>query len=281
MKKIFSAIITLCVCSLSTYAQVKFKLTRQLDRQTYIVSMVSEETYKSLQNITGTAQVTLKVGNTSNFIIRDITPLQPETKWVNNATINNPSLAPTFSYLSFGMETMGHNQFKYDKGIEIPLFSFKNMGDLKAEVSLLNNDQDVMAQSSQVTKYNIKNHISILGHGTGNAYLGNIESRSLSPDESMKTYVQIKNIYPNPVTAADKVTLVWENELEDAESTASLDIVVFDATGIEKLRKPVSTSYGKQTQTITLQSFKSGMYLFKLQRDEQYSSHTYQLMVIE
>jgi len=279
MRKILSAFIVFCLCSVSSHAQVKYKLTRQLDRQTYIVSMVSEETYEGNQNITGTAQVTLKVGTATNFAIREVTPLQPETGWVNNATIAKHDLAPDFTYFSFGMQTMAHNQFKYKKGEEIPLFSFKNVGDIKANVTLLNNEEDVMAQSAQKTKYNIKNYISILGHGPGNAYLSNVEPVAMSAEDAMKTYVQIQNLYPNP--ASEKVTISWENQLEDTEAIKTLDIIIIDVTGVEKMRKAVSSNYGKQSQEIELASFTSGTYFFKLQRDEKYSTNTQKLMVIE
>lgn len=279
MRKIFSAFIVLCLCNVSTYAQVKFKLTRQEDRQTYIVSMVSEETYEGNQNITGTAQVTLKVEGTTNFLIREIMPLQPETNWVNNANITKPALAPEYTYLSFGMQTMAHNQFKYKKDQEILLFSFKNIGDVKAKVSLINNDQDIMALSANTTKYNLKNYISILGHGPGNAYISNIEPVPMSPENAVKTYLQIQNLYPNP--AFDKVVITWNNQLEDAEAIKSLDILIFDTSGLEKIRKSVTTSYGKQSQEIELSTLKSGAYFFKLQRDDKYGTTTQKLMVIQ
>ena len=169
MSKILLICFATCVCSISMEAQVKFKVTRQADFQTYTVSMVSEKTYEGTQNITGTAQVTLKVGATNNFNIQELTSLQSGTSWVNNATISNNALAPEFTYVSFGMQTMAHNVFKYKKGEEILLFTFKNVGDIRAEVSLLNNERDIMAQSTQKTKYNIKNYISIIGFGYGNA----------------------------------------------------------------------------------------------------------------
>lgn len=279
MRKILLVFTVFCFCTASINAQVKFKLTRQIDRQTYIVSMISEETYEGNQNITGTAQVTIKVGGTSNFSIREVTSLQSETNWINNATISKHELSPDFAYISFGMQTMAHNQFKYKKGEEILLFSFKNVGDIKADVTLLNNEQDIMALSLQKTKYNIKNYISILGHGPGNAYLNNVEPLPMSPEDAVKTYVQIQNLYPNPTS--DKVVITWENQLEDAEDIKSLDILIFDTTGFEKIRKPVTTSYGKQSQEIELTSLKSGAYFFKLQRDGKYGTNTQKLMVIQ
>jgi hypothetical protein len=279
MRKTLSIFIVFCICIVSTYAQVKFKLTRQDDRQTYIVSMVSEETYEGNQNITGTAQVTLKVEGTTNFIIRDIVSLQPETNWVNNANIINTDLAPNNAYVSFGMQTMAHNQFKYKKGEEVSLFSFKNIGDVKAKASLIDNEQDIMALSTSITKYNLKNYISILGHGPGNAYISNIEPTPMSPENAVKTFLKIKNLYPNPAT--DKVVITWNNQLDDAESIKNLDLLIFDITGSEKIRKPLNTSYGEQYQEIEISSLKPGAYFFKLQRDEKYGTNTHKLMVIQ
>ena len=279
MSKIFSIFIIACIFSVSINAQVKFKLIRQDDHQTYTVSMIPEKTYEGNQNITGTAQVTLKIGATNDFIIRKITSLQPETAWVNNATISKPALAPEFTYVSFGMQSMAHNAFKYKKGSEILLFSFKNVGDIKAQVSLLNNDLDIMAQSVQKTKYNIKNYISVIGHGLGNAYIGNIEPVQMLPEDALRTYVQIQNLYPNP--AADKVTISWENQLEDTEDIKKLEVLIYDVTGIEKIRKLVSSNSGKHSQEIQLLGLKSGTYFVKLQRDEKYFTNTQQLVVFE
>ncbi|PWK17631.1 putative secreted protein (Por secretion system target) [Arcicella aurantiaca] len=279
MKKTFSAFIVFCLCTVLTYAQVKFKLTRQEDRQTYIVSMVSEETYEGNQNITGTAQVTLKVEGATNFLIREIMSLQPETNWVNNANLTKPALAPDYTYISFGMQTMAHSQFKYKKGEEISLFSFKNIGDVKAKVSLINNDQDIMALSTNKTQYNLKNYISILGHGPGNAYLSNVEPLPMSSENAVKTYLQIKNLYPNP--ASNKVIITWNNQLDDAEAIKKLDILIFDNTGLEKIRKSVNSSYGEQSQEIEVSSLKSGAYFFKLQRDDKYGTNTQKLMIIQ
>ena len=279
MSKILLIFLVSCVCSISTKAQVKFKLTRQADSQTYTVSMVSEKTYEGSQNITGTAQVTLKVGATKNFIIRELTSLQAEISWVNNATISNNALAPENTYISFGMQTMAHNVFKYKKGEEILLFTFKNVGDIKAETSLLNNEQDIMAQSAQKTKYNLKNYISIIGFGYGNAYLGNIEPVQMLPNDAMKTYMQIQNIYPNPAT--DKVIISWENRLADSDDIKKLEILIFDITGLEKIRKSVSSSYGKQSQEIILPELKAETYFVKLQRDEKYSTQAFKFIVFK
>lgn len=281
MRKTLSAFIILCLSNVSTYAQVKFKLSRMLDRQTYIVSMISDKTYEGSQNITGTAQVTLKVDGKSDFLIREISSLQPETNWVNNATISKHALAPDYVYVSFGMQTMAHSQFNYIKGNEIPLFSFKNVGDIKANISLLNNDLDVMAQSTQKTKYNIKNYISILGHGPGNAYLNNVEPVAMSPDDAMKTYVLIQNLYPNPASVSDKVMIDWENQLEDAEAIETMDLVIFDIAGFEKMRQPISKNYGKNSQQISIQSFTAGSYFLKLQRDGKFSTQTHKFIIIK
>jgi hypothetical protein len=41
--------------------------------------MISEETYEGNQNITGTAQVTLRIEGTADFLIREITSLGSAT----------------------------------------------------------------------------------------------------------------------------------------------------------------------------------------------------------
>jgi Secretion system C-terminal sorting domain len=261
------------------YSQVRFKITRQADRVTYIVSMISEKTFEGNQNITGTAQVTLKIEAASNFVVREIASLRPETRWVNNAMISKHELAPNSTYLSFGMETMGHNQFKYKEGEETLLFSFKNVGDTKANVTLLDNERDILAKSTLTTKRNIKNYISILGHGPGNAYIGNVETPPISQEDAMKINVQIQNLYPNP--ASDRVTISWENQLDDFELIKTFSLLITDVTGLEKMRIFVNPNFGKQSQDVDVNSFISGTYFLKLQRDEKYDSNVHKLMVIK
>jgi hypothetical protein len=278
MKKVFPIFAFFYLCYVSTHAQVKFKITRQVDNKTFVVSMISEKTFEGNQNITGTAQITIRIEGTTNFGISEIVSLQPETNWVNNATISKHELSPDCTYLSFGMETMAHNQFRYKTGEEIMLFSFKNVGDTKANVTLLNNEKDILAQSVSTTKRNIKNYISVLGHGPGNAYIGNVETPPISPEDAMKTYVKIQNLYPNPTS--NKVNVSWENQLEDFELIKTFNLLIIDIAGLEKIRIPVNPNNGRQSQAVDIQSFSSGTYFLKLQRDEKYDSDTQKLMVV-
>ena len=107
----------------------------------------------------------------------------------------------------------------------------------------------------------------------------NIESTQMLPEDAMKTYIEIQNLYPNPTT--DKLIISWENRLDDTEDIKKLEILIFDITGVEKMRKPVSSSYGKQSQEIMLPELKSGIYYIKLQRDEKYSTQVHKFVVFE
>ena len=74
MKKILLGILA-CGCLTKSIAQVNFQLDLMADRKTYVVSMVATETWAYPQNITGTAQVTVRIPANTRFTAGRITSL--------------------------------------------------------------------------------------------------------------------------------------------------------------------------------------------------------------
>ena len=126
MKKILLAILA-CGCLTKSLAQVNFQLDLMPDRKTYVVSMVSTETWAYPQNITGTAQVTVRIPANTRFTAGRITSLQQGVQWLDNARIERPVADPTHDYVSFSLVTMATKNIPYVRGVETPLFTFQNL----------------------------------------------------------------------------------------------------------------------------------------------------------
>ncbi|MFK7935309.1 MAG: hypothetical protein AB8G22_17480, partial [Saprospiraceae bacterium] len=169
-----SGLLLLCLLP-TTSAQVEFKVELQPDNVTYVVKMRPQVTWNSPQNLTSTAQVTLKV-ETGGFVLSNLQSLQPSTSWSNNARFDAPLEDPNSDYLSFGMTSLGTMGFNYQTGVEIPMFQFQNTGDCTGIMELIDNDTDpFLPPNSQ--NANVGNQITTAG-AQGDAYTGNYDPGS-------------------------------------------------------------------------------------------------------
>ena len=248
--------------AINAQAQVKYKITRKDDLKTYVVSMVSEQSLKAKQSITGTAQVTVRVKSEKAFVLNNLTSLNQDADWDNGSTLKSPDGARDYDYLSFNLKSMGTRAFNFVEGQEIQLFTFQNAGEqLDANVELINNDTDELASNPRTT-FNVRNHVSVFGFGLKNAYTGNI-GNILSPEELAKK-LRIQKVFPNP--ALDKTTVVWENLLD--EKSGDLFLTVVNAqSGQELLRKKVSMGAGQFSMELAVGDFQEGNYLVHIEKD--------------
>ncbi|GAB3741807.1 T9SS type A sorting domain-containing protein [Spirosoma lituiforme] len=242
--------------SLSAQAQVKFKLTRS-DAGTYTVSLVPDKALADRQAITGTMQVTMKVKATEGFVLGSIKSLQPEVDWDKGTVIKSPDGASDYDYVSVALQSMATRQFSYATGKEVPLFTFQNVGEEAASVQLIDNNKDPLVLTKG-NKFNVQNHISVLGFGRTNAYTGN-----LADDTPGNKKVGLKQVYPNP--AKDRVTVTWVNYLNGFEGQIAL--LVADA-GTGKIVSQ-ETSYmrsGSNSKELSVEQLPVGQYIIYLER---------------
>ena len=110
----------------------------------YQVSMVSNVNYAYPNNITSTAQVTLKVATGSgldSFTVTDLTPLITSgagVGWALNSREDTPTEDVASDYITFGMTSYGTTDIPYVAGDTTALFKFRNTGRcLGTDVSLM------------------------------------------------------------------------------------------------------------------------------------------------
>jgi len=136
----------------------------------FTVSILSDTSFAPPFNITSTAQITLKVP-TGGFEITEFTNLINGVVFSPNSRTNSPTEEPTFDYLSIGLDTRGTRNIIYEKGVKIPLFTFKNSGNCgEKPVLLMDNATDPFFPPNSENA-NVSQQLTISGMGSGGGEL--------------------------------------------------------------------------------------------------------------
>lgn len=209
IKRCFIVCIALFASLIPSQGQIEFKVELLADSVTYQVSLRSAVTWGYPDNITSTAQVTLKAP-TGGMGISNVNSLIPGTFWANNARFNSPPEAPDFDYLSFGLTSLGTSDIPYETGVETPLFTFVNDGVCTGAVELMLNDDEFYPPNSQ--NANVSNQLATFGAGAGNnAYDGPYDIGSANC---------------LPTTAEDCPIELQLSQLEDGSYAVSMESAV-------------------------------------------------------
>lgn len=246
-------------------AQVKFQIALMPDKKTYLVSMKPDQTWVYPNNITSTAQVTLRIPANAKFTAGNITSLQTGTRWLDNAYVERPAADSNSTYVSFALVSLGV-PLPYVSGVETPLFSFKNLQNgCVGRVELIDNNSSTIAQIT-AQGFNIKNHIATFGSKGRSAFLGINEavtdcSTATSAKEMDKT-LQILSVYPIP--AADRVTIEWQNVLNaTAQNTVFVVTDVLGKTVYSQKIGPLSIKGIANKIEVDVADWAEGVYLFR------------------
>ncbi len=164
LKKSFILLLFALMWTMSASAQIQFKVELLSDNSTYRVSLLPSVTWTDPDNITSTAQVTLKVP-TGGMNIANVTSLVPGTFWANNARYNSPPEEVGFDYISFGLTSLGTSEINYELGVETHLFTFTNDGVCTGEAEIMLDDDPFYPPNSQ--NANVSCQITTFGGGTG------------------------------------------------------------------------------------------------------------------
>jgi hypothetical protein len=225
------------------YSQVLFALEVQEDGKTYIVKAKAETSYAGSFNITNSAQCSFviptggfKVGNITNF----------HGAWINENNIIAPERSPENDYIIFNLN--GHiTDIKYEKGKEVALFSFENIGEPTGRLEFISKSDVKMFQSRNL---NVGNHISVLGAGLRNAYKGHYK-KGIPEPVSIASEVKTKETVKQAST---------DENLLDPNRTLSSDVLEF-STSLKKQLVNLEWLAG-QTETtsqFTIEKSKNGV----------------------
>lgn len=240
----------------ATQAQVKFKLTRT-DNETYVVSMVPQQTVADRTSITGTMQVSMKIRAAEGFELGSITSLQSGVTWDKGTMIKSPDGARDYDYLSVALQSMATRGLAYQEGKEVPLFSFRNAGQAVSTIQLIDNEADPLVKAV-ANRFNVQNHISVLGYGQKNAYVGN-----LADDSPASQKIGLRRLFPNP--ANDHVTVQWTNYRQGEEGEVELAISE-SGTGRVVSREKTYMRAGSNETVVQVGQLPEGSYTINLEK---------------
>lgn len=263
MKKLFLSIIASVLLTSAATAQVKYKLTRMPDNATYMVSLVSDATWLFPQNVTTTAQVSLRLPNNTHFIAGRITSLVPDTRWVDNSYLEKPTGDANSNYILISQQNVGTKALSFEAGKELPLFTFQNIGTTCfGSVELANNNSEAV-KSVVANGLNVGQHISTLGAG-GEAYTGNVDGgrvvcQGTTSTLDADTPLSITRGFPIP--ASTDLNIEWQLATDKLDN---LKLTVTNALGETLLSQSLIPTKGLQTTKVDVKSWAEGVYFFRL-----------------
>jgi hypothetical protein len=267
MKKPIYLLLTLVVLLFSfaaLSAQVKFKIAWLENEQAYQVSLLSEATWGSPENLTSSAQISLKAP-AGSLDIFNVKSLQNSVKWEYNSRQQAPTEAPGFDYFSFGLATMGTDGLVYQQGNELPLFTFQNANGCKGHsVELVDNEEDPFMPPNQ-SNANIGNSITIYGAG-GDAYRGisgNKKAVCESASDAAETTAVVLHgeLFPTPVTEVLYVGFDWQSAPQD------VSVRIYDLAGKVAYDQKHTVTKGENRLSIGTETFKAGVYSLDIQTE--------------
>lgn len=271
MNKVFFSLLLFLATGLQ--AQVKFSLTLLPDRETYLVSIVPEETIAQPMNMASNIQIVLKIPEGVPFLAGEIKSQIPGVEWVDNAFIKQTSSEEKYGLCAFTMVQMTTKQIPLESDVEVPLFTFKNIeGGCIGALSLPEND-DTEVQRAVARSYNFTQNITLLAT-RGNAFSGVVnkvaDCNELSTDIEQIPLTQ--NLVAYPVPTKNILNIEWNN----SKDHQTLSLEVLGANGQLLRTLALDPNLGVQKVQLSVQHFSSGLYNFIIKNDRgDYTQHKF------
>ncbi|MCP4121769.1 MAG: T9SS type B sorting domain-containing protein, partial [Bacteroidetes bacterium] len=168
------------------------------------VSLSSDVSFSFPNNITSTAQVTLKVP-TGGFQVSNFTNQLPGVIFTQNSRTDAPPEAPGFDYISVGLSSAGTQNIPYVSGQKVALFTFENGGNCSGNpIFLMENDTDPFFPPNSQSA-NVGQQITVSGFGSAGTPVCVINNQPPDCD----------GVAPSPTTEtiSSTITLFEENTI--------------------------------------------------------------------
>lgn len=240
-------------------AQVKLNLTLLPDQRTYLVSMTPEVSWTEPMNMTGSAQIVVRLPAGKPFTAGNIKSLIPGVTWVDNAFVEMPASAPDYNFVCFVLNELGTKGIHYQAGIETPLFTFQNLEpECAGRLELSGNEDPVIEKVVQNDHINITQNLTVLG-AYGNAFSGignNTADCAATSSTTTVNLVDELRVFPIPV--ADFLNIRWVNGAEANDMPGNLH--VFNSLGSLISLNTLTKLSGEQNIRLDVSAWPTGLY---------------------
>lgn len=242
-------------------AQVRLNLSLLPDQQTYLVSMLPDQSWSAPMNAVGSAQIVLQMDSGKPFLAGQIKSMIPGISWTDNAYIEGPPSAPEYDFVCFALNESGTKNISFQAGIETPLFTFVNLDPgCVGTVTLVENNSSLVQKVVSKDRYNITQNMTVLG-AQGNAVSGIVNGSvdcTVLYTKTEKSIVNNLRIFPVPAT--DALQIFWE-----LESGQNLDkLLITDMIGRLMVSESMKTISGEQKYSLDVSEFPTGLYTASL-----------------
>lgn len=265
MRKILSSTLLTLFTVVVLQAQVQIMFSKLSDQETYLVSLMPEQTIAAPFNMSSNIQIVIKVPLDQTFMAGEIESLVPGLEWVDNAIIDQSSPSGDYALCAFSMVQQTTKLISYQTGIEVPLFTFKNTeGECADGIVLLDNSDPEVVQAIS-SGFNFTQNITVLA-ARGNVCSGVMNN--VADCESIGTGVTaspvVKDLIAYPVPAARVLNVAWTNPA----TYEKLNLEIFSNSGQLLKTIEVDATAGEKKNSIDLDGFAFGLYSFRLMNDK-------------
>lgn len=250
------------VCLIQTIgSQVRLNLSLMPDRQTYLVSMLPDQSWQAPMNAVGSAQIVIQTDAAKPFLAGQIKSLVPGVSWLDNAYVESPGAAPQYRFICFALNEPGTRNIAFQAGVETPLFSFVNLEPgCAGPVNLIDNNDPLIQQVVSKNHLNVTQNITVLG-ARGNAFSGiAVNNADCSELQTKTEEFIVSNLKIYPVPATDILQMHWELAPEQ-----NIDkLLVTDMIGRQLVLETIKPLAGAHQYNLDVATFPTGLYLATL-----------------
>ncbi|MFK7979367.1 MAG: T9SS type A sorting domain-containing protein [Saprospiraceae bacterium] len=259
-------ILLFSITAIGLQAQIKFNITSLSDNETYLVSLISDETIEAPFNKVSNLQVVVKSEKNNPLDAIQLESLIPGVVWSNDAYFDNSSSRDAYKLTAFTATPSYIGALNIEADTELPLFTMKRTdGNCIGRLTLPhNNDQAIITAIQH--QLNLTQSITILGK-RGNAFShllnttmancdnGKMEADVLSTDFTLAAY---------PVPAKNNIQMEWTSN--HRYNNLKADIFNNKAQLLQSILLP--STKGRHLQEIDLSTYSAGLYTLRLTTDE-------------
>ena len=257
----FLLLLSLTVCA---QAQVKFGLHLLSDGETYLVSLQSERDIPAPLNMASNVQVVLKLPTDTPFLAGDIQSQIPGVTWTDNAFAKQTNGTEGYGLCAFVMNQSVTKSIPFEAGVEVPLFTFKNLESGCVGTLSLPDNGDAEVRGAVARGQNFTQNITLLA-SRGNAFVGLLNSVVECPE--LSTHIEAtelpQQLRAYPVPTDRQLTIEWENPVR----YESLSMDVMAANGQHLSRLDLNANAGPQQTQLDVHDYPTGLYYFILKND--------------